>query len=77
MKDNKPTRPKPKPEEYMVRFKGEALETLKVLAKKLDIPEDDLGEVVLKGVKVLQLPDDTTVTFKRGGDAYTADIKKL
>lgn len=74
MKDKKPAA---KPEEYTVRFKGDALQTLKDLAKKLDISEEHLGDVVSKGVKVLQLPDDTTITFKRGGDAYEADLKKL
>lgn len=73
MKDKKAA---PK-DEFTLRFKGGGLEQLRRLAKKYGIDEDNLEEVVLKGLKVLDLPDDTNVTIKRGGDAYIADIKEL
>lgn len=64
-------------DEYQLTFKNGALAKLKQLAANLDIPESNLDEVVEKGLKVLELPDDGKITFNKGGERYFVEIKKL
>ena len=62
---------------YVITFKGEALDKLKNMAIKLDIPETELHEVLEKGMRALELPDDGKLTFNKGGDQFFVDVKKL
>lgn len=64
-------------ETYEITFRNGALKKLKALAKKLDIPEDNLAEVLSRGMKVLELSEDNKVTVKSGGDTYIVDLKKI
>lgn len=64
-------------DEYVLTFKNGALEKLKAVAKKLDISEDHLDEVVTRGIKILELPEDNKISFKKDGDTYIADLKKI
>lgn len=64
-------------DEYQLTFKNGALAKLKQLAQKLNISEDNLDDVVQKGLKALELPDDDKLTFNKGGERYFVDIKKL
>lgn len=65
------------PNEYQLTFTNGALDKLKQLARKLDIPESSLDEVVQKGLKALELPEDNKLLFKKGGETYFIDIKNL
>ena len=64
-------------EEYVLTFKNGALSKLKGLAQKLNVSEDKLDEVISKGLKILELPEDDKIMFKRGTETYIVDIKKL
>ncbi len=64
-------------EEYVLTFKNGALVKLKELAQKLGISEDNLDQVVSKGLKILELPEDDKIMFKKGSDTYIIDIKRL
>ena len=62
---------------YQLTFRNGALARLKELAQKLNIPEDNLDQVVEKGIKALGLPDDDKLRFKKGGETYFIDIRNL
>lgn len=62
---------------YEITFRNGALKKLKVLAKKLDINEDNLAEVLTRGMKVIELADDNKVSVKNNGDTYIVDLKKI
>ena len=62
---------------YEITFRNGALKKLKDLAKKLDVPEDNLAEVLARGMKVMELADDNKITVKSGGDTYIIDLKKI
>lgn len=64
-------------EEYILTFTNGALEKLKELADKFDIDESNLDQVVQKGLKVLELPEDNKLMFVKGGERYVVDIKNL
>jgi len=64
-------------DEYELTFKNGALVKLKELASKLNIPESNLDEVVQKGLKALELPDDGKLEFNKGGAKYFIEIKNL
>ena len=66
-----------KPEELVVTFRNGALSKLKELALRYDVPEDKLYLVIEKGLKLLELPEDNKITFKKGGDAYFVDLKDI
>ena len=62
---------------YEVTFRNSALKKLKALAQRLDVPEDNLAEVLSKGIKVMELAEDNQVSIKSGGDTYIVDLKKI
>lgn len=62
---------------YELTFRNGALAKLKELARKLDISEDNLDQVVEKGIKALELPDDNRLVYKKGGESYFIDIRNL
>jgi hypothetical protein len=64
-------------DEYVLTFRNGALQKLKDLAKKLNISEDNLDQVVTRGIKVLELPEDNKISFKKDGDTYIADLTKI
>lgn len=64
-------------ESYEITFRNGALKKLKSLAKRLDIPEDNLAEVLSRGIKVMELAEDNKLTVKSGGDTYIIDLKKI
>lgn len=64
-------------EEYQLTFRNGALNRLKELARKLGISEDNLDQVVEKGIKALDLPDDNRLVYKKGGESYFIDIRNL
>jgi hypothetical protein len=62
---------------YEITFRNGALKKLRDLAKRLDVPEDNLAEVLTKGMKVIELAEDNKITIKSGGDNYIIDLKKI
>lgn len=62
---------------YEITFRNGALKKLKALAKRLDIPEDNLAEVLSRGIKIMELAEDNKLTVKSGGDTYIIDLKKI
>ena len=64
-------------ETYEITFRNGALKKLKELAKRLDVDEDNLAEVLSKGMKVIELAEDNKVTVKNSGDIYIVDLKKI
>lgn len=62
---------------YEITFRNGALKKLKSLAKRLDIDENNLAEVLTKGMKVMELAEDNKVTVKSGGETYIIDLKKV
>jgi hypothetical protein len=64
-------------DEYTITFKNGALVKIKQLAHKFNIPEDNLDDVIQKGLKALELSDDDKLEFNKGGTKYFIDIKNL
>lgn len=71
--DNKPD----EEDTYEITFRNGALKKLKDLAKRLDIPDDNLAEVLARGIKVMELAEDNKLSVKSGGDTYIIDLKKI
>ena len=65
-------------QEYKIVFKGRGLEELKELAKSYNISQDDLGQVVVKAIKLLRITKEKkSVTFQEGNQEFTVNTKKL
>jgi len=67
----------PDEDTYEITFRNGALKKLRVLAKRLDIPEDNLAEVLARGMKVMELAEDNKVSVKSGKDTYIIDLKRI
>ena len=63
--------------EYVVTFRNGALLKLKELAGYLNIPEENLGEVILKGMKLIDTAKDGKIIIEKGKDKFEVDIKRL
>lgn len=63
--------------EFCVIFKKEALAKLKELATFLDIPEEKLGDVLIKGLHVVDMAKDGKIIIETKGERLEIDIKKL
>ena len=65
-------------DEYPIVFRGQGLADLRVLARELNIPETDIGQVVVKALKLLQTAQQKgELSYKEGGREYIIDIKRL
>jgi hypothetical protein len=62
---------------YEITFRNGALKKLKTLAAKLDIPEDNLAEVLARGMKVIEAAEDNKISVKINGEIYIIDLKKI
>lgn len=67
------------PEEYTVTFKKEALDQLRDAAASLDISDENLGEVIWKGIKLIQLAKESNgiVAINAPDEKLEVDLKKL
>lgn len=63
--------------EFCVIFKKEALAKLKELASFLDIPEEKLGDVLIKGLHVVDMAKEGKIIIETKGERLEIDIKKL
>lgn len=61
-------------DEYQVTFRNGAYKKIQELADKLGV---SFEEVLEKGLKALELPDDDKLIFKQGGETFFIDIRKL
>lgn len=64
-------------DKFTVSFKKEALEKLRELAKAIGVPEDNLGEVILKGIKVIDLAKDGKLIIEKADERLEVDLKKV
>lgn len=65
-------------EELNVTFRNGALKRLKKVAHDLDIPEDKLGDVLTKGINLIDLAKEgSIVTVKKGKEEYVFDLRLL
>lgn len=67
----------PEEDAYEITFRNGALKKLRILAERLDIGEDNLAEVLARGMKVMELAEDNKVSIKSGKDTYIIDLKKI
>jgi len=67
-----------KQEEFSVTFRNGALARLKKVARELNIPENNLAEVLKKGVALIDVAKDgNSVTFEKDNQKYVIDIRRL
>jgi hypothetical protein len=65
-------------EEFSVTFRNGALARLKKVAHDLSIPEDRLGDVLTKGISLMDMAKEgTNVTVKIGKEEYVIDLRRL
>lgn len=69
----------PVEEKYELIFKNGALANLKELAGILNVPQDDLKQVVSKSINLLNLAKNakTLVLEDHNGNRYYIDLKKI
>lgn len=67
----------PQTPKYTLTFTNGALAKLKDLATKLGVSEDNLSEVVVKGMKVLDLANDGKLVVDKGEEKLEIDLKSL
>lgn len=63
--------------EFVVTFRNGALQKLKALAAELDIPEDQLGEVLQKGIKIIEFAKNGKLVVEKNKERYEVDLKKI
>lgn len=67
-----------KPEEFKITFRNGALARLRKVADDLKIPEDRLGEVLTKGISLIDIAKEgSVVTIKKGKEEYDIDLRLL
>lgn len=64
-------------QEFTIVFKKDALLKLKELARFLDIPEKQLGDVLVKGLHVIDMARNGKVLIEREKECFEVDVKKL
>lgn len=60
-----------------VIIKGDALERVKNAARICGVPADRLPEVLMKGIKIIELSSQGKVMIDRASDRLTLDLTKL
>jgi hypothetical protein len=64
--------------EFTITFRNGALKRLKKVAADLGIPEDRLGEVLTKGVSLIDVgKEGHNITIKKGHEEYLIDLRRL
>ena len=65
-------------QEFSVTFRNGALEKLKKVATELEIPEERLGDVLIKGLNLIDMAKEgTNVTVKKDKEQYVIDLRRL
>ena len=63
--------------EFVVTFRNGALKKLKELAIDLEISEDELGDVLQKGLKIIELAKDGKLVIEKNKERYEIDLKRI
>lgn len=64
-------------EEFSVLLRNGALTKLKQVAKDLNIPEDRMGEILIKGLSLIDSgKEGNNITIKKGKDEYVIDLRR-
>ncbi len=69
-------------DEFSITFTNGALARLKKIASDLNIPEDKLGDVLIKGIVLIDLAkegekENSKVTIKKGKDEYVIPLNQI
>ncbi len=65
-------------DEFSITFRNGALKRLKKLASDLNVPESQLGDVLSKGINLMDVAKEgTVVTVKKGKEEYQIDLRFL
>lgn len=65
-------------DEFTITFKNGALKRLKKIAAELNVPEERLGDVLVKGITLIDLAKDGhNVVVKKGKEEYLIDLRVL
>lgn len=63
-------------EEFKITFRNGALKRLKKVAADLGISENNLGEVLTKGINLIDIAKvGTIITIKKDGKEYVIDLR--
>ncbi len=64
--------------EFSVTFRNGALTRLKKVATELGISEENLAEVLKKGVALMDVAKEgNNITFEKAGQRYVIDLRRL
>ena len=63
--------------EFCVVFRKDALATLENLAKFLDIPYDKLGDVLVKGLHIIEMAKEGKIIIETKKERLEVDVKNL
>jgi len=64
--------------EFSVTLRNGALDKLKQVASDLGIPEDRMGDVLIKGLSLIDVAKEgTAITIKKGKEEYVIDLRRL
>ena len=63
--------------QFTAIFKNGALEQLKQLATSLEIPEEKMGEVLTKGIKIIDLARGGKLIIEKNNERIEVDVKKV
>mgnify|MGYP001617434721 CR=1 FL=1 len=67
-----------KPSEFSITFRNGALVKLKKIAADLGISEDRLGDVLTKGINLIDVAKEgNNVTIKKKNSEYVIDLRRL
>lgn len=65
-------------EEFSVTFRNGALARLKKVAHELNITDENLAEVLKKGVVLMDVAKEgNNITFEKAGQKYVIDLRRL
>lgn len=63
---------------FSVTFRNGALARLKKVAGELGIPEENLADVLKKGVALIDMAKEgNNVTIEKGNEKYVIDLRRL
>ncbi|MBI4086611.1 hypothetical protein HY416_01365 [Candidatus Kaiserbacteria bacterium] len=66
------------PQEFSVTFRNGALAKLRKVARELGIPEERLGDVLVKGLNLIDVgKEGTTITIEKKNGRYEIDLRRL
>ncbi|PWU23391.1 hypothetical protein C5B42_03090 [Candidatus Cerribacteria bacterium 'Amazon FNV 2010 28 9'] len=77
MSDPSRSSAKETPDKFVLTFTNGALAKLQELAQEFGVPQERLGDVVAKGLKILDLSKNGKIIIDKTTEKLEVDIKKL